>query len=75
MWLQLQINNSDKAKFSVKFDAKVCPNAESRAKQLTLMKPIEITHVIDIEGKETKDIVKFEKSLDYMKEAERLGKR
>jgi hypothetical protein len=39
------------------------------------MKPTEITHIIDIEGKETKDIVKFEKSLDYMKKAEKLGKK
>jgi DNA-binding protein H-NS len=55
--------------------AKKCPNAKSRAKQITVVGPIEITHVIDIEGKETKDLVKFEKSLDSMRDAEKIGKK
>jgi hypothetical protein len=74
-WLQKQINNLDSATFSVKFDTKVCPNARSRAKNLNPINPINVTHVIDIEGKKQSDIDKFEKSLDYMKEAENLGKK
>jgi len=66
-WLQKEINNLERASCRVKFDVKVCPNAKTRAKSMSNLNPIEITHVIDVEGKEQKDIIKFKNSLDKMK--------
>jgi len=74
-WLEDEINCLENIKYKVKIDAKVCPNAKSRAKGLSTLKPIYITHVIDVEGKTQRDIKKFENALDYMKAAEKLGKK
>lgn len=74
-WLQLEINALASSNNKVFLDAKACQNPKSRAKNLNHIGSIDITNVIDIEGKETKDIVKFNKSLDSMKDSENLGKK
>lgn len=72
-WLENQINSETASKYKVDLD---CPIQEplKRAKSLNLTQKILITHICDYESDEEVHTIKFQKTLDAMKESESLGK-
>lgn len=78
-WLQKQINNDATSKFTVKLDCPIQKSPLKRAKTLIITtgvtKKTEITHLFDRESEEEVHTTEFQKTLDEMKSAERLGKK
>ncbi|MCD8380485.1 MAG: RloB family protein [Lachnospiraceae bacterium] len=73
-WLEKEINSAAASLWKVVFDCKVEKNPVSRVKSLTITEKTEIFHIIDVEGTGQDDISNFERALDHMKAAEKLGK-
>ncbi|MCO7121671.1 RloB family protein [Ihubacter massiliensis] len=73
-WLQKIINLDPATAFKVKFDSKIQKNPLARAKQITIIEKIEITHIFDYESSDPVHQKAFQTTLDRMKQSEKLGK-
>ena len=69
----MQINNDPNATRKVSFDCKK-KNPAKYAKSLTITQPTAVTHVFDYESHDPVHSMKFESTLDQMKEVNRSSK-
>jgi hypothetical protein len=73
-WLAQEIRKESSAFHTVSFDVKKQKDPLARAKRLSPLGKIKITHVVDMESNEPMHTEQFRKTLVRMKEAEKLGK-
>ena len=73
--LQETINNIPERKHNVKFDSKIQKDPLSRAKGLIVLEETEITHIFDRESESLVHEEEFSRTLEKMKEAEKIGKK
>ena len=73
-WLQKTINAIPDSKYNVKLDSKIQKDPLARVKGMTLIDEIEITHVFDRESEDPAHVKQFQKTLNLMNKAEKLGK-
>lgn len=74
-WLQETINNIPERKHNVKFDSKIQKVPLSRVKGLIVLEETEITHIFDKESESSIHKEEFNRTLEKMKEAEKIGKK
>ena len=73
-WLSRSINSSLDAGFKASFDCKIEKDPVSRVKGMSVLGRVVIAHVFDRESEEPVHTRQFAKTLERMKEAQRLGK-
>ena len=73
-WLRDRINECNYASNKVAFDIQVQKNPLKRAKTLAVTGNTEIWHLSDYESDEPIHAEQFKKTMDYMKEASKIGK-
>ena len=73
-WLEDEINNTPEAKYRVSIDAKIQKNPLKRAKTISALSKIEITHMCDCESNGEVHTTQFKDTLDLLKKTKDLGK-
>lgn len=73
-WLQRAINSTADILNTTKFNCHIQRDPLKRAKQLTTLDKVEITHIMDRESEDKIHTDQFITVLDRMKSAERIGK-
>ncbi len=73
-WLLDKINAEPSSKFKVSFDCKVQKSPVKRVKSLSNINKVTIYHIFDYESNESVYIERFNKTLDSMREAMKIGK-
>lgn len=73
-WLENLINSTDKSKLKVSIDCPVQKNPEKRVKSMTITSKTSIYHLSDYESDDPEHFAQFIKTMDNMKNAQRLGR-
>jgi len=73
-WLQGVINTNPVAKYTVKLNSKIQKDPLAHAKGLNVLGKTKVTHIFDKESEENVHVIQFQKTLERMKEAQKIGK-
>jgi len=73
-WLSRSINASEGATFKASFDCKIEKDPLSRVKGMSVLGKTIVSHIFDRESEEPVHVRQFSKTLEQMKEAQRIGK-